>query len=542
MPNAKTMKDGLGFKDDLNKYAVLGRIDKYELVKELGEGGFGAVFLARDTVAGVDVAIKGLPPEVKHNASELEPIRANFALVKRLRHPNIVAVTDLHRAERVSYASKEVEEKLRVYARDTMVVMDYAPGATLAKWRKQFPDARVPLDKAVEITRQIASALDAAHAQKVLHRDVKPENVMVETRDDGETIARVLDFGLAAEIRSSMGRVSQEICDMSGTYRYMAPEQWQGRKQGAKTDQYALAVLFYELVVGEVPFASVFDCGDPAVMRLAVTTDAPDIPESLPKAVRRALETALAKKPDERFASCGDFVAALEGKKTVGRRVLTPPSRKGGIGKVFGALALIAAVAAGAWWGGQSGGVSDRLPVPVSSNGVTRPLPPKSQTPRTPQKPPKPLVVSVPEALVAPPVVTNTVVMRPPQTVPQPVADVGRPQARVSQLVGQSTAVEHQLTETRRIGDNENYNLVHQIYSNYQSSGGLNRMMWYKGERQEKAKAFQEKANEMEKAYKRGDKEKAYQLAKEAKKLLDELTEIRRRDPYGSIKSQPQTN
>ena len=342
MPGGKTMKDKPA-------EAVLARIDKYELLRELGEGGFGAVYLARDTVAGVDVAIKGLPPEVKHNEGELEPIRANFALVSRLRHPNIVGLRDLHRAERVSYASKDVEEKLRVFERDTMVVMDYAPGATLAKWRKQFPDARVPLDKAIEITRQIASALDAAHAQRVLHRDIKPENVMVETREDGASVARVLDFGLAAEIRSSMGRVSRKILDTSGTRPYMAPEQWLGEEQNAATDQYALAVLFHELVTGKTPFASVFDCGDTAVMRLAVTTDAPKIPTELPKAVRRVLETALAKKPEERFATCGDFVAALEGKKTVGRRVPTPPSRKSGVGKVLAALALVAAIGVGGW-------------------------------------------------------------------------------------------------------------------------------------------------------------------------------------------------
>jgi len=329
---------------------ALGRIDKYELLRELGEGGFGAVYLARDTVAGLEVAVKGLPPEVKHNEGELEGIRANFALVKRLRHPNIVAVTDLHPARLVAYASKEVESKLRVFPLDTMVVMDYAPGVTLAKWRRQFPGGAVPLDKALVVVRQIAAALDFAHKQRVLHRDVKPANVMVETSDDGRLTARVLDFGLAAEIRSSMGRVSREIRDMCGTRSYMAPEQWLGRKQGPATDQYALAVLFYELVVGDVPFASVFDCGDPAVMRLAVTTDEPDIPANLKKSVRRALAVALAKKPEERFASCGDFVDALEGKANVSRGG-AEPRRGGGAGKAIAVLALLAALGAGGYYG-----------------------------------------------------------------------------------------------------------------------------------------------------------------------------------------------
>ena len=325
--------------------SALGSIDKYELVRELGEGGFGTVYLAHDTVAGVDVAVKGLPPEVKHNESELESIRGNFALVKRLRHPNIVAVTDLHQALSVSYSSKDVESKLRVFERDTMVVMDYAPGVTLAKWRRQFPGGKVPLDKAIAVVRQVASALDYAHGQKVLHRDVKPANVMVESADGGKLVARVLDFGLAAEIRSSMGRLSREIRDTSGTRPYMAPEQWLGKKQGPATDQYALAVMFYELVVGDVPFASVFDCGDPAVMRLAVTTDAPAIPADLPKCVRRALAVALAKKPEDRFASCGEFAAALEGKRVSRRGAET--QRWGGAGKVLAFLALAAALGVG---------------------------------------------------------------------------------------------------------------------------------------------------------------------------------------------------
>jgi len=354
----------------------LGRIDQYELVRELGGGGFGMVYLAKDTVSGIDVAVKGLPPFVRNNREELENIRSNFALVSRLHHPNIAAALVLHPAKDVSYASEDVSQKLRVVPGDTLMVMEYAPGVTLSQWRKQFPGCKVPLAQAQDIARQIASALDYAHERKILHRDIKPANVMMETSADGKTVVRILDFGLAAEIRSSMGRMSLEIHDTSGTRPYMAPEQWLGKKQGPATDQYSLAVLFFELVGGEVPFASVFDCGDPAVMRLAVTTDAPEVPEELPKKTRLALAKALAKNPEERFASCSEFVDALEGKVKVSRR--GAETRSGGIGtwKVLGALVLLAALGAGGYYGWTKYGVQRRAghePPPALDAALTVP-------------------------------------------------------------------------------------------------------------------------------------------------------------------------
>ena len=239
--SAKTMRPG--------GENSIGRIDQYELLKELGGGGFGTVYLARDTVGGIEVAVKGLPPIVKNNREELENIRANFALVSRLTHTNIAKALVLHPAKDVYYSSEDVRQKLRVLSGDTLMVMEYAPGVTLSQWRKQFQGRRVPLDKAIEVVRQMASALDYAHGQKIVHRDIKPANIMVETKPDGKVVARVLDFGLAAEIRSSMGRISQEVHDTSGTRPYMAPEQWSGERQDAATDQYSLAVLLHELLL-----------------------------------------------------------------------------------------------------------------------------------------------------------------------------------------------------------------------------------------------------------------------------------------------------
>ena len=301
--NDVTMKGGA--------LAGLGRIDQYELVRELGGGGFGCVFLAKDTVAGIEVAVKGLPPEVKHNKEELENIRENFALVSRLHHPNIAAALVLHPAKEVSYANRDVMEKLRVFEGDTLMVMEYAPGSTLSSWRKQFPGKRVPAEVAIDIVRQVASALDYAHERKIVHRDIKPANVMIEQVGAGKYDVRVLDFGLAAEIRSSMGRVSREIRDMSGTRPYMAPEQWGGEKQGPATDQYALAVMFCELVSGEVPYQSAFESGDSVVMMANVIHQPVKLPESVPDAFRNALIRALAKKPEKRFPTCMAFVDAL---------------------------------------------------------------------------------------------------------------------------------------------------------------------------------------------------------------------------------------
>ena len=301
--NDVTMKGGA--------LAGLGRIDQYELVRELGGGGFGCVFLAKDTVAGIEVAVKGLPPEVKHNKEELENIRENFALVSRLHHPNIAAALVLHPAKEVSYANRDVMEKLRVFEGDTLMVMEYAPGSTLSSWRKQFPGKRVPAEVAVNIVRQVASALDYAHERKIVHRDIKSANVMIEQVGAGKYDVRVLDFGLAAEIRSSMGRVSREIRDMSGTRPYMAPEQWGGEKQGPATDQYALAVMFCELVSGEVPYQSAVESGDSVVMMANVIHQPVKLPESVPDAFRNALIRALAKKPEKRFPTCMAFVDAL---------------------------------------------------------------------------------------------------------------------------------------------------------------------------------------------------------------------------------------
>ena len=270
-------------------------LNRYAVVRELGEGGMGVVYQCLDTVGGVEVAVKCLPPEVSHSADEMENIRANYQIVRRLRHPNIAGVATLEKDAATS---------------DYYLVMDLAPGMTLKRWVRHHVD--VSLAARLAILRQIAAALDYAHAEKVIHRDVKPENVMVD--DEGRV--KVLDFGLAAQIRSSRSRTCDAITSKGGTPGYKSPEQWLGRPQQAATDIYALGVMAYWLFAGHLPFEG----DDPVVLGHAVLT-APVVPiAGLPSLMNTALAMALAKEPEARFLSCGAFVAALEGRPISQRR------------------------------------------------------------------------------------------------------------------------------------------------------------------------------------------------------------------------------
>jgi serine/threonine protein kinase len=291
--------------------AALGRIDHYDILRKLGGGGFGVVYLAKDTASGVEVAIKTLHPLLKHNAEEMESLREKFRLVSRLSHPNIATALVLHPCRDISIRDDAARRELKLSPGDSVMVMRYAPGATLSKWRRQFPDGIAPFDLALEVGRQVAAALDYAHGERIVHRDIKPGNIMVETLEGGGLRARILDFGLAAEIRSSMSRVSTEQGDTSGTRPYMAPEQWLGRKQDGRTDQYALACVLYELLSGAPPFAGVFETGDPMIMMATVKGELPEEIEDLDPVANAAILRGLAKTPKDRYLSCSAFVAGL---------------------------------------------------------------------------------------------------------------------------------------------------------------------------------------------------------------------------------------
>ena len=277
---------------------ILGR---YVILGELGRGGMGVVYKCLDKTAGVEVALKELPPELCHSDEEMMEVKQNFQLVSKLVHQNIAVNRNV-----------EFDSLTGAY----YLIMECVEGVDLRAWMKlqQGKDAAVRLAAALPILRQVAAALDYAHAEGVVHRDVKPANVMVDARGR----VKLLDFGLAAQVQESLTRLSVAGVvpanggSTGGTPLYMSPEQWEGRAESAASDQYALAAMAYEMLAGRPPFAS----RDMGILRSAVLNSAPEEINGLFRPQWSAFSRALAKNRHDRFSTCTAFVEALAAKST----------------------------------------------------------------------------------------------------------------------------------------------------------------------------------------------------------------------------------
>ena len=286
--------------DFVPEFAPGTRFDDYELVEYVGRGGMGEIWLANE-ISGKrgevirEVAIKFVPRDIAKAEEEMERVESMFRQVHDLNHEHICQL----------YRMKHTP------GFGTYIVMKYIEGTTLAKFalavRRQH--GKFPLKTLLEILRPVAAALDYAHKKNVVHRDIKPGNIMVV--GDPKTLkiedVQIIDFGLAVTFRASMSRVSQQKYSIAGARPYMAPEQWRGKFQDAATDQYALGVTAYELLTGVFPF----DVDDVDILRQCVLNDAPDPIPGQPEAVNAAILRALLKERKDRFSSCREFVAAM---------------------------------------------------------------------------------------------------------------------------------------------------------------------------------------------------------------------------------------
>lgn len=266
-------------------------VEKFKLVEYLGEGGMGQVWKAWDPSEQNFVVLKFLPPELRRSETDIAQFRETYRRVRRLHHMHICPLYDLGEDPHAG----------------TFQVMLFLDGISLNQWWPQHADSqgRLPLSQVEQVLRPVALALDYAHKEGVIHRDVKPGNIMVT---ESPWDIHVIDFGLAAELQKSVTRTSRVQMDASGTQAYMAPEQWLGKFQDHQTDQYALAVVAYEMLAGRLPF----DATNAMALAFAVTNSDPDAISGLPQAVNAALLKALSRQRKDRFEKCIDFVEALK--------------------------------------------------------------------------------------------------------------------------------------------------------------------------------------------------------------------------------------
>ncbi len=285
-------------------------LNRYQMLALLGEGGMGAVYKARDPLLQRDVAVKVLHSHYARQPNFRERFRQEAKIAASLKHPGIVKVLDYGEVDDLLY-----------------LVMDFIPGADL---RQMLEDLRaqkkwVVLEEAVGLVRQVCLAVDYAHRHGVLHRDLKPGNIMLEAEpSDGLPYRPVLtDLGLAKLYEGP--QLTQEGTSM-GTPAYMSPEQAMGMPTDARSDIYSLGVLLYELAVGRLPFP--VKTFSEAVR--CHTKEPPPPPRSLnpnlPATVEAVILKALEKDPARRYAAAADMAAALEDASSTVVGVTAAPS------------------------------------------------------------------------------------------------------------------------------------------------------------------------------------------------------------------------
>ena len=280
--------------------------DRYTLERELGRGGMATVYLAHDVKHDRKVALKVLRPELSAVIGA-ERFLAEIKLTANLQHPHILPLFDSGEAHGLLY-----------------YVMPFIEGESLRECLVR--EKQLPIDDAIRLTREVASALDYAHRHGVVHRDIKPENILLY---DGSAV--VADFGIALAASKAGGARMTETGLSLGTPHYMSPEQAMGEREiTTRSDIYALGAVLYEMLSGEPPFTG--PTAQAVVAKVITEKPASLIPrrETVPPHVEEAVMTALAKLPADRFHSVAEFAAALApGARTVVTRRATTRLERG---------------------------------------------------------------------------------------------------------------------------------------------------------------------------------------------------------------------
>ncbi len=334
--------------------------DRYRLEAKLGSGGMSTVYLARDETLDRPVAVKVMHREMSEQADQLQRFRQEARAVAKISHPNVVAVIDAG------------EDGGHPY-----IVFEYVEGETLKQRiaRVGALDAQEALAYSIEVAR----ALALAHARQLVHRDVKPQNVLI----DAEGRAKLTDFGISRQLEQAGLTATGRVL---GTTDYVAPEQAMGQGADPRSDIYSLGVVLYEMLTGEVPFSADSQVG---VAMKHVNEELPDVQRRRPgisAAAALVVERATFKAPERRYQNIDEMIADLEtaleveaaragstsGEATSVLDAVPPPRRRLARGfrwswSAFGLLLVLAAVVlalvygiSSGWFGGGGAGAGGR--------------------------------------------------------------------------------------------------------------------------------------------------------------------------------------
>ena len=279
------------------------RLGPYEIVAQIGAGGMGEVWKARDTRLGRTVAIKVLPEHLSSSAESRQRFEREAKTISQLSHPHICALYDVGSQEGVEY-----------------LVMELLEGETLAS---RLVRGALPLDQTLSYGAQIADALDKAHRQGIVHRDLKPGNVMLT-----KSGVKLLDFGLAKGLMPPVGKGSgsgqltalptaaggpnlTQEGTILGTFQYMAPEQLEGKDADARTDIFALGAVLYEMATGRKAFSGTSQASLITAIMASEPPPISSVSTLTPPALDRVVRTCLAKDPEERWQSAQDVGRSL---------------------------------------------------------------------------------------------------------------------------------------------------------------------------------------------------------------------------------------
>ncbi|HXJ31499.1 MAG TPA: serine/threonine-protein kinase, partial [Gemmatimonadales bacterium] len=288
--------------------------DRYHVIKKLGEGGMGQVYLAEHVKMGRRSAIKVMSPSMVHDPDAVARFNREAANASRITHPNVCAVYDFG----------ETPEGL-IY-----LAMEFVEGEPLTAIIER--EGALPIARATAIFKQTADALQAAHDLGIVHRDLKPDNIMVARTRDGADLVKVVDFGIAKAVGGDeAGQKVTKTGLVVGTPEFMSPEQLSGDKVDGRSDLYSLALVYFRMLTGELPFQA-DSVQETMVKRLTdepskLAETRPDL--SFPDGLQQVIDAALARTPADRYqtvAKFADDVVAVAGLAR-GTRGVAPATR-----------------------------------------------------------------------------------------------------------------------------------------------------------------------------------------------------------------------